>query len=128
MGEPSKASDSSCGPRTLLCASQQLRDPHHPPRLRIIGRRPESAATLANRQGSQLFLGLEKERPIYAHHEVVPLKGVTVRTMVGPIVDAGSLRPSDAQEWGRLDDKRLHGGVQGLDILQDGNDSENGLT
>lgn len=65
-------------------------------------------------------MGLEKERPIYAHHEVVPLKGVTVRTMVGPIVDAGSLRPSDAQEWRRLDDKRLHGGVQGLDILQDG--------
>lgn len=119
MGEPSKASDSSCGPRTLLCASQQPRDLCHPPRLRITGRRPKTAAALANRQRSQLFLGLEKERPIYAHHEVVPLKGITVRTMVGPIVAAGSPRPSDAKEWRGLDDERLHCGVQGFDILQD---------
>lgn len=64
-------------------------------------------------------MGLEKERPIYAHHEVVPLKGVTVRTMVGPIVDAGSLRLADTQEWCDLDDERLGGCVQGFDILQD---------
>ncbi len=51
---------------------------------------------------------------------MVSLKGITVRTMVGPIVDAGSLRPSDAQEWCGLVYERLHSGVQGLDILQDG--------
>lgn len=72
-----------------------------------------------NCQRSQIISGLEKKRPIDTHHEVISLEDTTVRTMVGPIADAGSLGATDTHERRDLGDDRLDGRIQGFDILQD---------
>lgn len=41
-----------------------------------------------------------------------------MRTMVRPIVDAGSPGATDTHKGRGMDDERLNGGIQGFDILQ----------